>query len=299
MQNITFTIIIFLSVFLINTAVLMLFSKKKKMTDRIQNKDENVEQNKIKSKKNAMDKFEEELKNANIKMGANFFIMIVFILTVALFLGTYAIFKTPIVAIGPLPFTLYFIPRTILDMKKNKKLEVFEGELVQILRRMSSVIKNGSILQALEEVKDMSSISEQSRFMLNEVYHLHRYGSSIDQAFKEVAEKSGSKQFKLCAISIEHNKELGSDLSENLNNISIDIQRRRMMEMEAKSLMGQTLAMGQILSLAPFGIIASIASMNPEYFDVYLKTLSHQLTFLALIFVMLFGVYFINRQSNK
>lgn len=299
MQNITITVLIFLSVFLLNTLVITLFSKKKKMTDRIENKDETENPIKKNKKVNAIDKLAEELENANIKMGVNFFVLIIFVVTAALFLATYAVFKKPIVSIGPLPFTLYFIPRTILDMKKKKKLEVFEGELVQILRRMSSVIKNGSVQQALEEVKDMNSISTQSRFMLNEVYHLYRYGSTIEGAFKVVAEKSGSKQFKLCAISIEHNKELGSDLSENLNNISMDIQRRRMMELEAKSLMGQTLAMGQILSLAPFGIIASIASMNPEYFDVYLEKLSHQLTFLSLIFVMLFGVYFINRQANK
>lgn len=296
MQNITVTVIIFLVVFLINTLILLLFSKKKKMTDRIESK--NDKPNEI-TKKGFYERFENELKDAGVKMGANFFILVILIITVALYLGTYAIFKKPIVSIGPLPFTLYFIPQTIIQMKKQKKLEMFEAELVMILRRMSSVIKNGSILQALEEVKDMQSLSEGSRFMLNEIYHLYRYGSSIDDAFLTVAEKSGSKQFKLAAISIQHNKELGSDLSENLNNISIDIQRMRLSELETKSLMGQTLAMGKILSVVPFGIIAGIAYMNPGYFDDYLNTLSHQFTFLALIFVMLFGVYFINRQSNS
>lgn len=295
MQNITMTALIFLVAFFANMIALMLISGRKKNIDRLSKKD--APDKKV-AKKGFINNLESTLIEADIKIGVNFFILIVFIATVALYFGTMAIFKTPIVALGPLPFTLYFIPQTIIDAKKRKKMETFESELVMILRRMSSVIRNGSILQALEEVKDMHSLSEQSRYMLNEIYHLYRYGSNIDEAFKVVAEKSGSKQFKLCAISIEHNKELGSDLAENLNNISIDIQRRRMAELESKSLMGQTLAMGRILSFAPFGIIAALAFMNPDYFNDYLVTLSHQFTFLALIIVMLFGIYFINKQSQ-
>jgi len=178
-------------------------------------------------------------------------------------------------------------------------MEKFESELVQILRRMSSVLKNGSVLQALEDVKDLPSLSEKSRMLLNEIYHRYKYGDSIESAFYKVAEKSGSDQFKLCAISIDINKELGSDLSQSLNEIALNIQQLRLSEKESKSLKAQSVMIGRILSIAPFFIIGFMVTQNKEYFEAYLRTIDHQLIFMLLFSIMFFGVYVIEKISKE
>ena len=62
-------------------------------------------------------------------------------------------------------------------------MEKFESELVQILRRMSSVLKRWFQCQALEDVKDLPFVIRKSRMLLNEIYHRYKYGDSIESAF--------------------------------------------------------------------------------------------------------------------
>ena len=217
--------------------------------------DDLVKPNQPEIKKGFIGKIERDLVDAQLNMDARVFIMIIIVFTIILYIGAFYIFGQPLVSFAPLPFSLYFVPKMLLDFKKEKAMEKFESELVQILRRMSSVLKNGSVLQALEDVKDLPSLSEKSRMLLNEIYHRYKYGDSIESAFYKVAEKSGSDQFKLCAISIDINKELGSDLSQSLNEIALNIQQLRLSEKESKSLKAQSVMIGRILSIAPFFII--------------------------------------------
>ncbi|QUH22024.1 type II secretion system F family protein [Alkaliphilus sp. B6464] len=305
MQNVFLAVAVFLAISFIGVGVITIISRKKSATDRLLDKKfeedkESIEiEKEILRPKTFIERLAGDLRAAEIKMDVRLFVLLIILLSVFLYIGAYALFKQPLVAIAPLPFALYFVPRTILDAKKAKQMDTFEEELVQVLRRMSSVLKNGSILQALEDVKDLPTLSEKTRLLLNEVYHRYKYGDTIESAFHIVAEKSGSEQFKICAISIHINKELGADLSESLNEISLDIQRKRMSERESKSLMGQTVAMGRILSLAPFAIITYITTANEDYFTQYLDTLQHQLVFLGLIMVMFFGMFIVNKLSRS
>ncbi len=278
-------------------------SKKTKMEKLLEKKfeedDDLVKPNQPEIKKGFIRKIERDLVDAQLNMDARVFIMIIIVFTIILYIGAFYIFGQPLVSFAPLPFSLYFVPKMFLDFKKEKEMEKFESELVQILRRMSSVLKNGSVLQALEDVKDLPSLSEKSRMLLNEIYHRYKYGDSIESAFYKVAEKSGSDQFKLCAISIDINKELGSDLSQSLNDIALNIQQLRLSEKESKSLKAQSVMIGRILSIAPFFIIGFMVTQNKEYFEAYLRTIDHQLIFMLLFSIMFFGVYVIEKISKE
>lgn len=249
-------------------------------------------------KKGLIGKLEKELLEAQIKMDVRVFILIIFVLTILFFIGAFYIFGQPLVALAPLPFTLCFIPKTFIDYKKEKNMDRFESELIQILRRMSSVLKNGSVLQALEDVKDLHSLSEKSRILLNEIYHRYKYGDSIESAFRKVAEKSGSEQFKLCAISIDINKELGADLSQSINEVALSIQRIRLTQKESKSLIAQSVMIGRVLSIIPFFILGFMIMQNRDYFSSYLETIGHQFIFMLLFMMMFFGIYIVDKVAK-
>lgn len=295
---------VFIIIMLAYLVVIVIQKSKKTKTEKLLEKkfeedDDLVKPNQPEIKKGFIGKIERDLVDAQLNMDAKVFIMIILVFTIILYIGAFYIFGQPLVSFAPLPFSLYFVPKMFLDFKKEKEMEKFESELVQILRRMSSVLKNGSVLQALEDVKDLPSLSEKSRMLLNEIYHRYKYGDSIESAFYKVAEKSGSDQFKLCAISIDINKELGSDLSQSLNEIALNIQQLRLSEKESKSLKAQSVMIGRILSIAPFFIIGFMVTQNKEYFDTYLQTIDHQLIFILLFSIMFFGVYIIEKISKE
>lgn len=295
---------VFIIIMLAYLVVMAIQKSKKTKTEKLLEKkfeedDDLVKPNQPEIKKGFIGKIERDLVDAQLNMDARVFIMIIIVFTIILYIGAFYIFGQPLVSFAPLPFSLYFVPKMFLDFKKEKEMEKFESELVQILRRMSSVLKNGSVLQALEDVKDLPSLSEKSRMLLNEIYHRYKYGDSIESAFYKVAEKSGSDQFKLCAISIDINKELGSDLSQSLNEIALNIQQLRLSEKESKSLKAQSVMIGRILSIAPFFIIGFMVTQNKEYFEAYLRTIDHQLIFMLLFSIMFFGVYVIEKISKE
>lgn len=295
---------VFIIIMLAYLVVMAIQKSKKTKTEKLLEKkfeedDDLVKPNQPEIKKGFMGKIERDLVDAQLNMDARVFIMIIIVFTIILYIGAFYIFGQPLVSFAPLPFSLYFVPKMFLDFKKEKEMEKFESELVQILRRMSSVLKNGSVLQALEDVKDLPSLSEKSRMLLNEIYHRYKYGDSIESAFYKVAEKSGSDQFKLCAISIDINKELGSDLSQSLNEIAMNIQQLRLSKKESKSLKAQSVMIGRILSIAPFFIIGFMVTQNKEYFEAYLRTIDHQLIFMLLFSIMFFGIYVIEKISKE
>lgn len=295
---------VFIIIMLAYLVVIVIQKSKKTKTEKLLEKkfeedDDLVKPNQPEIKKGFIGKIERDLVDAQLNMDAKVFIMIILVFSIILYIGAFYIFGQPLVSFASLPFSLFFVPKMFLDFKKEKEMEKFESELVQILRRMSSVLKNGSVLQALEDVKDLPSLSEKSRMLLNEIYHRYKYGDSIESAFYKVAEKSGSDQFKLCAISIDINKELGSDLSQSLNEIALNIQQLRLSEKESKSLKAQSVMIGRILSIAPFFIVGFMVTQNKEYFEAYLQTIDHQLIFILLFSIMFFGVYIIEKISKE
>ena len=295
---------VFIIIMLAYLVVIVIQKSKKTKTEKLLEKkfeedDDLVKPNQPEIKKGFIGKIERDLVDAQLNMDAKVFIMIILVFSIILYIGAFYIFGQPLVSFAPLPFSLYFVPKMFLDFKKEKEMEKFESELVQILRRMSSVLKNGSVLQALEDVKDLPSLSEKSRMLLNEIYHRYKYGDSIESAFYKVAEKSGSEQFKLCAISVDINKELGSDLSQSLNEVALNIQQLRLSEKESKSLKAQSVMIGRILSVVPFFIIGFMITQNRDYYTAYLQTLDHQLILLFLFSIMFVGIFIVEKIAKQ
>lgn len=249
-------------------------------------------------KRSIYGKLMEDYKEAEMSMPFSNFMIVMVGLSILLFIVVVFIFKQPLIGLSPLPFTLYLLPRSIVDSKKIKIIDEFEDQLINVLRRMSSVLKNGSVIQALESVKDVDNYSPKMKLFLSEVHHRFKYGDSIETAFYKASEKIPSKNLRLCCISIDINKELGSDLGHSLNEISMNMQKRKLIEKESKSLMATTLMIGKTLSVAPFLILGYLGYSTPEMYVEYLQSIPNQLIFMTGIMVMLLGVFVIEKMGR-
>ena len=182
-----------------------------------------------------LDRLDKRLKDAEIKMPVNRFLAIILFASVATYSAGYILTDTWLVPVGLLSFPLYFVPDMIISSKRDKVIARFNTELIMVLRRMSAITKNDSVLRALEDVKDYPVYSEKMRILLNKIYLHFSFGDSIEEAFNKVAEEHPSKLLKLVAISINVNKSLGSNLSANLHEIATQIQSEMLMKKEADS----------------------------------------------------------------
>lgn len=295
------------------TIILILFTyerrnskyKVSELDKRLSKVDESTEEREeISNKKvvyknmNPLDKLQYNLDEGEIKLNIFIFIGIFFVSTLILYFVALSIFKQPLVALSPLPFTIFFLPKMIIDSQKRRVMKKFNEELTIVLRRMSSVLQTGSILQALDEVKDIPSLSNKMRDMLNQVHHRYNYGEDIITAFQKSSEHINCENLEIAIVSLDLNKDLGADLGSSLNEISKRIQSTLLAKKEAESLMASTLVIGQVLSVAPFGIIGYLVSSNPDYFTSYLTSFSNQLLFMGLVGVMFFGIYLVNTKTK-
>lgn len=246
-----------------------------------------------------LDKLELDLKEAEIKMGLLPFCILMSIGTIMLYFLSYSMFKKPLIGLAPVPFSLYFVPYMIIDGKKHKVMKKFDDELIVVLRRMSAILQTGSVLQALEDVKNLSQISPKMRIMLNKVHHNYKYGDSIEEAFYKATKQIKSENLMIAAISIDLNKELGADLGNSLNELSKRIQKKQIMSKKADSLMASTVMIGKVLSFVPFLLLGYISYSDPTYFDCYLSKTTNQIVFMGMILMMFIGIYVINKNSKN
>lgn len=204
----------------------------------------------------------------------------------------------------PLPFTLYVIPKTIVEFLEDRKIRLFEKELMPILRRMSSVTKYGSIINALEDLfatPEFSTYSEMTQKCFNKIYNYHKYlNYTIDDAFLKVAEEIPSKNFYRVAVSLKIGREIGLDISGIFDRIVYNMQNEELMKAEAKSIMAQTRTTANIMSVIPFLIIGFFFANSRDMYLNYLKTFENQLIFMIVLMFLLMGIYIIQKMfKNK
>lgn len=202
----------------------------------------------------------------------------------------------------PLPFTLYVIPNAIHEYFEDKKIQQFEKELMQILRHMSAVTKYGSVKNALDDVlnsKDFLLYSPLTRNCLIKIYkYFTIMNETIDDAFLKVSKEIPSKAFYQVASSIKIGRQIGLDISSILDKIVYNMQKEELMRKEANSIMMQTKTTSNILSIAPFVLLAFFITTNRNLYLEYLKNTSNQIVFLGILMFLFVGIYIIRKMFN-
>lgn len=256
--------------------------------------EENQEESQKKKKKINFALFgnlDERLIDSEIKVDPTMFTVGMFILTFVVCSLMYWVFNDSFVSIAPIPFCIYFLPKMIFAIKSSSVMKKFDLELVIVLRRMASVLHNGSMLQALEDVKDLPNLSRKMRLYLNHVHHKFSYGDDIIDAFRNSVGDIQSETLQSFIRTADLNKELGADLANTLNDMAMRIQELDLTTKEANSLMASTKTIGTFIGVIPFFIMFYMKVSNPTYFTDYLTTFDHSVVFFCILSMIFFGIY--------
>jgi tight adherence protein B len=233
---------------------------KKRVTDRI---GEAIL--KIFASQSLKDNIQAQLIRAGLPLRSEEFIVIClfFILFVPLLLAI--LVSNTLVAIMALIIGL-FIPKIYLDLKKNKRLQLFNSQLGDALIVMANALRAGfGFQQAMDTVRrEMPDpLATEFTWTLREM----NLGISQDEALLNMGQRVKSDDLDLIITGIIIQKQVGGNLAEILENISGTIRERARIKKEIKVLTAQGRLSGIIIGVLPIILIFAMLTINPDYFN--------------------------------
>ncbi|MEZ2388308.1 type II secretion system F family protein [bacterium RCC_150] len=206
----------------------------------------------------------EELENAGLRMSqADFFILVIAGACVGALIG--------LIVGGPWLAVLFFLPaplvgRLVVRFLAGKRRSKFDDQLGDTLQLLSGGLRAGhSILRAIDAAANESAspTSEEMRRIITET----SLGRDIQASLNDTAERMRSEDFVWIAQAIQINREVGGNLAEVLDQVNETIRERSEIKGHIKSLAAEGKFSGYILMALPFGIVAMLMVVNPNYME--------------------------------
>ncbi len=142
------------------------------------------------------------------------------------------------------------LPKPIINMMFNKRIEKFNMQMVDALNLMSNAMKSGlSVIQALSIVVEQmpNPIGQEFNLVLSE----NKVGVSVEDAFANLARRVPCEDVDMFVTSITILKETGGNLAETFETIVYMIRERLKVENKIKALTAQGYYQGMMLLSIP------------------------------------------------
>jgi tight adherence protein B len=209
------------------------------------------------------DRVARELARADLKFKVAEYYALVFISTVVLGLGAWAIQGNPIsILIGGI--VGFFAPRFYVKRQQALRIRKFDDQLGDMLNLMVNGLRAGySTMQAMEAVSRElpAPISDEFHRVVQEM----QIGISMEKALENLFRRIPSDDLDFVITAINVQREVGGNLSEILDTISFTIRERVRIKGEIRVMTANVRASGTILSLIPVGLALALWFISPEY----------------------------------
>ena len=208
-------------------------------------------------------KVEIELMRADIPLRGEEFVMINFLIMIAL--GMLLILLTRNAILGWLGVVVGFVlPRVIVKRTKLKRVQKFNSQIGDSLVVMSNSLRAGfSFLQAMELVsREMPvPISVEFARTLREM----NLGTPTEEALVGLTNRIESEDLDLVLTAVLIQRQVGGNLAEVLDGISHTIRERIRIKGEIRTLTAQGRISGMIVGALPLVIGLVLSVINPKY----------------------------------
>ncbi|MCX6899008.1 MAG: type II secretion system F family protein [Verrucomicrobia bacterium] len=177
-------------------------------------------------------------------------------------------FEDPLHLVGSAAFSLIFgavgfmIPRWVIRRMRQKRLELFNEQLVEAMQTMSNSLRAGfSVLQAFDMVvkENRRPISEELGLFL----HQHRLGVKFEEAMENLSKRVGSQDLDLMITAIEISRQTGGNLTEVFDQLAGVIRERMRVEGKIRSLTAQGRLQAVIVGLMPLLLASAMYFISP------------------------------------
>ncbi|WP_285244953.1 type II secretion system F family protein [Pseudarthrobacter sp. fls2-241-R2A-127] len=204
------------------------------------------------------------LENAGLRLSqAEFFLLVGIGACVGMLVG--------IVTVGPLMGLLLallapFAGKVVLGFLAGKRRAAFDGQLGDTLQLLSGGLRAGhSILRAIDAAATESQkpTSEEMRRVITET----SLGRDLLAALNDTAERMKNEDFVWISQAIQINREVGGNLAEVLDQVNETIRERAEIKGHIKALAAEGKFSAYILIAMPFGIVAMLLAVSPNYMN--------------------------------
>ncbi|MEI6165878.1 MAG: type II secretion system F family protein [bacterium] len=186
------------------------------------------------------------------------------------------------------------IPKRVLAVLKQRRLERFNLQLVDSLINMSNALKAGfSLQQAIELVvkEGQNPISQEFGMYL----HQMRVGLPMEEALASLQKRVGSADLALMVSAFETARQTGGNLTEVFEKIAHTIRERLRIELRIKTLTAQGRLQGVIVGAMPLLLGVAMFFLDPVMMLAFLHSGIGLAMLAAVIILELLGALLIRK----
>jgi len=212
----------------------------------------------------------EELAKAGMRLTSSEYLLIQFVLALALALVGLWIFgfSIPILLLGGLGF---LAPRIYMRRLQEQRQRAFTDQLGNMISLLSNALKTGySLGQAIEIIakKAPPPVSDEFEVVTTSIH----FGTSVEEALAALGKRVSSSDLDFIIVAILLHRKVGGNLPEILDNIADTIRDRLRMKREMSVLTAHARGSATLISALPIVLGAVMYAITPKYFSPMLQS---------------------------
>ncbi len=232
------------------------------------------------------------LERAGVAMALSDVVLLVGLATVVL--GALGLLLGGVLATVLLALAAPLSARLVIRVRTARRQAAFADQLDDSLQLMASSLRAGhSLLRAVDAVSTEAAAptSEEFARIVNET----RVGRDLGDALDEVAERTGSDDFRWVAQAIAIHREVGGNLAEVLDAVGNTIRERNAIRRQVKALSAEGKLSAIVLMALPFGVTAFLSVSNPDYLAKFTESLAGYALLVVATVLLLVGALWLRK----
>lgn len=191
------------------------------------------------------------------------------------------------------------LPDMYVKMRVERNIRFFNKHLTKALRRATASMRSGNtITQALVDIVSARMLHPVIRAEFKKVLVDIEYGVSIEEAFYRLFERTGSKDVRFLAMTIEIKRRHGGNIGQTFEYVGSAISNRALMEADIRATLAQANATSMLLSAIPFVLSGALIFMSPDYFEPMFETMLGRVIFLSCYVMIILGAIVMKKMSK-
>ena len=191
----------------------------------------------------------------------------------------------------------FFAPKFWMSMRRRRRLNALNDQLVDMLALLSNGLKVGyGLTQAIDnasrELPD--PLASELKKIVNDI----NLGINAEVALLNFMERAKSYDLELIVSSMLIQRKTGGNLSEVLENISHTIRERIQIQGEIRTLTAEGRLSGYVLTAMPFILVGGLQLLNPTYIGGLFETTVGRLMLGGALLLVGVGILLIRMITN-
>jgi tight adherence protein B len=214
--------------------------------------------------------FSEELSMSGIRMRPEEFLTLWF-MGIIIPGGALAISDAHIITVLAVIIIFSITPPILVIRAKKKRLMLFEKQLGDALLLISNCLRSGlGFQQAMSIIaKEMPDpIAKEFSRTVKEI----QFGNSMDEALSNMVTRVKSTDLMLTVSAVQIQRQVGGNLLEILDNISVTIKERLKLKNDIRVMTATGRISSVVVALIPVGIAGMLMLINPSYIETFFET---------------------------